>query len=119
VETHTYVLVLEVSNLGTLARFLVFFSEQQEPHARSTPTLSHLLLNSWKRQDLKSCSVALCASAAASREIVLHLSRKIVLPYKTSVSRPKTAIFANFLVSFFDVRAISYYIYLSVDINST
>ena len=58
-ETHTYLLVLEVYNLETHARFLVFFSTQQETHARSTPTLSHLLLNN--RKLLKSCSVALCA----------------------------------------------------------
>jgi hypothetical protein len=61
VETHTYLLVLDVQNLETHACFLVFFSKQQETHARSTPTFSHLLLNNRKRQDLKSCSVALCA----------------------------------------------------------
>ena len=60
-ETHMYLLVLEVWNLETHARFLVFFSKKQEAHARSTPACSHLLLNNRKRQDLKSCSVPLCA----------------------------------------------------------
>ena len=59
--THMYLLVLEVWNLETHARFLVFFSKKQEAHARSTPACSHLLLNNRKRQDLKSCSVPLCA----------------------------------------------------------
>ena len=59
---NTYVFTRSGSvNLETHAHFLVFFSKQQETHVRSTPTFSHLLLNNRKRQDLKSCSVALCA----------------------------------------------------------
>ena len=92
-ETHIYLLVLEVWNLETHACFLVFFSKKQEAHARSTPACSHLLLNNRKRQDLKSCSVPSVLShfscSHSSREIVLHLSKKNVLPYKTSVARPK------------------------------
>ena len=89
VETHTYWLVLEVSDLETHARFLVFFPKQEETHARSTPTFSHLLFNSWKRQILKSCSVALCAITFQLQPCFpwncAPLEQKVVLPYKTSV----------------------------------
>ena len=47
----------------------------------------------------------------ASREIVLHLSRKMVLPYKTSVSRPKKQLSLQTFWRFFLTHVLSHIIF--------
>ena len=81
-------------------------------------------LNNRKRQDLKSCSVALCAITFQLQPCFpwncAPLEKKNCPTIQNiCFQAKKTAIFANLLVSFFDVCAISYFISLSVDINST
>ena len=83
--------------------FPCFFSKQQETHARSTPTFSHLLLNNRKRQDLKSCSVALCAitfqlQPCFPRNCAPLEQKNCPAIEKHPFPGQKTAIVANFFV---------------------
>ena len=101
-------------------RILAFFSKPQETHARSTPTFSHLLLNNRKRQDLKSCSVALCAITFQLRPCFpwncAPLEQKNYPAIQSSrFQAKKPAIFANFCI-LVDVSAIWCYISLPIDI---
>ena len=79
-------------------------NNRKHTNARSTPTFSHLLLNNRKRQDLKSCSVALCAITFQLQPCFprncapLEQKNRCPAIEKHPFPGQKTAIVANFFV---------------------
>ena len=97
VTTQTYLLVLEVKNLETDAPFRVFSIHNRKQTRVPRQPFSFLSF-SLPQQETPGFETLHCCHA--SREIVPRLSRKIVLPYKISVAKPKKII-PNFSEFFF------------------